>query len=383
MKKNLLMWDQTLFKDIEVFDIDYVPEQFEYRDEQIQELAYAVRPALAGGRILNTVCRGVPGTGKTTSVKKLFEEIAGTTKKVVPIHINCQIDGSEYAIFSRIYTKLTKNRQPPSGTSFKMLFDMIAKYIENEEITPVVCLDDANYLVYEKELNKVLYALLRSHETYEHVRFGVIVIISDPDVDLERTLDARVASVFRPQIIHFAPYTASEIAGILSQRVMQGLYPNVLSADLLDRIVDRTMKCGDIRIGLDLIKRSVMNAERAARMNVTDDDVTQAFSISRDLRLVELVRVLSADEANVLFRLAEMTNDADIITTRSVHTSLGEKATGYTRYVQIIEKLDHLRLVTLSYQNSGSGRIRIISLRYDPKRVLALRKGQTGCNANT
>ena len=77
MKKNLLMWDQTLFKDIEVFDIDYVPEQFEYRDEQIQELAYAVRPALAGGRILNTVCRGVPGTGKTTSVKKLFEEISG------------------------------------------------------------------------------------------------------------------------------------------------------------------------------------------------------------------------------------------------------------------------------------------------------------------
>ena len=78
-----------------------------------------------------------------------------------------------------------------------------------------------------------------------------------------------------------------------------------------------------------------------------------------------------------------MTNDADIITTRSVHTSLGKEATGYTRYVQIIEKLDHLRLVTLSYQNTGNGRIRIISLRYDPKRVLALRKNQTGCKANT
>ncbi|MDE2444437.1 MAG: ORC1-type DNA replication protein [Methanocorpusculum sp.] len=383
MKKNLLMWDQTLFRDIEVFDIDYVPEQFEYRDEQIQELAYAVRPALAGGRILNTVCRGVPGTGKTTSVKKLFEEIAGTTKKIVPIHINCQIDGSEYAIFSRIYTKLTKNRQPPSGTSFKMLFDMIAKYIENEEITPIICLDDANYLVYEKELNKVLYALLRSHETYEHVRIGVIIIISDPDVDLERSLDARVASVFRPQTIHFAPYTASEVAGILSQRVMQGLYSNVLSSDLLDRIVDRTMKCGDIRIGLDLIKRSVMNAEKTARMNVTDDDVTKAFSISRDLRLAELVRVLSVDEANVLFQVAEMTNSTDIITTKSVHSSLGEKATGYTRYVQIIEKLDHLRLVTLTYQNAGNGRTRIISLRYDPKRVLALQKNQTGCNVNS
>ncbi|MDU9376009.1 hypothetical protein McpSp1_05960 [Methanocorpusculaceae archaeon Sp1] len=379
MKKNLLMWDQTLFKDIEVFDIDYVPEQFEYRDEQIQELAYAVRPALAGGRILNTVCRGVPGTGKTTSVKKLFEEIEGTTKKIIPIHINCQIDGSEYAIFSRIYTKLTKNRQPPTGTSFKMLFDMIAKYIENESVVPIICLDDANYLVYEKELNKVLYALLRSHEAYENVRIGVIVIISDPDVDLESSLDARVASVFRPQIIHFAPYTASEVAGILSQRVVQGLYPNVLANELFDRIVDRTMKCGDIRIGLDLIKRSVMSAEKSARMNVSDDDVTAAFSVSRDLRLADIVRVLSDDEAAVLFQLAEMTNDADIVTTKEVHTALGERATGYTTFVQIIEKLDHLRLVTLSYQNAGKGRLRIISLRYDPKRVLAFRKVQSGC----
>ncbi|HJK02580.1 MAG TPA: ORC1-type DNA replication protein [Methanocorpusculum sp.] len=383
MKKNLLMWDQTLFKDIEVFDIDYVPEHFDYRDAQIQELAYAISPALLGGRILNTLCRGVPGTGKTTSVKKLFEEIINTTKKIIPIHINCRIDGSEYAIFSRIYTNLTKNRQPPSGTSFKMLFDMIAKYIEHEAIIPIVCLDDANYLIYEKELNKVLYALLRSHETYQHVRIGVIVIISDPDIDLERILDSRVSSVFRPQIIHFSPYNAYEVAHILSQRVRQGLYPHVLSDELLDHIVDRTMKCGDIRMGLDLIKRSVLNAERTARMHVTEDDVIRSFSMSCDLQLSELVRVLSSDEANVLFQIAEMTTDSDILTTRAVYTSLGEKATGYTRYLQIIEKLDHLRLITLSYHNVGSGRFRMINLRYDPKRVLLLRSDQPYSKANT
>lgn len=112
MKKNLLMWDQTLFRDIEVFEITYVPEQFDYRDEQIERLAFAVKPALIGGSILNTICRGVPGTGKTTSVKKFFEEVEGAATKIVPIHINCQIDSTEYAVFSRIYTKLTKNRQP-------------------------------------------------------------------------------------------------------------------------------------------------------------------------------------------------------------------------------------------------------------------------------
>lgn len=371
MKKNLLMWDQTLFKDIEVFDIDYVPEQFEFRDEQLQALAYAVRPALAGSRVLNCVCRGVPGTGKTTTVKKLFEEIEGTTKRIVPVHINCQIDGSEYAIFSRIYTKLTKNRQPSSGTSLKILLDMLAKFIENEGITPLVCLDDANYLVYERELNKVLYALLRSHEAYSHVKIGVIVVISDPDVDLNTSIDARVASVFRPELINFAPYTASEVARILGMRVAQGLYPRVLSAEMLDKITDRTLKCGDIRIGLDLIKRSVMNAERSAQRTVTEEDVAAAFAISRELHLSSTIQSLSPEELAVLHQITLMTNDTDIINTRDIHTALTENKTGYTRFVQIIEKLDHLRLINLTYQNVGRGRTRIVSLRYEPDRVLA------------
>ena len=48
MKKNLLMWDETLFRDPEVFEIDYIPEQFNHRDAQIRELAFQVRPGLRG-----------------------------------------------------------------------------------------------------------------------------------------------------------------------------------------------------------------------------------------------------------------------------------------------------------------------------------------------
>jgi hypothetical protein len=40
MKKNLLMWDETLFRDPEVFEFDYVPEQFQFRENQMRELAF-------------------------------------------------------------------------------------------------------------------------------------------------------------------------------------------------------------------------------------------------------------------------------------------------------------------------------------------------------
>ena len=59
------------------------PEQFEFRDAQMRELAFQIRPGLRGGRPLNTICKGLPGTGKTTSIRKLFAEIEETTKKLV------------------------------------------------------------------------------------------------------------------------------------------------------------------------------------------------------------------------------------------------------------------------------------------------------------
>ncbi|HNO08442.1 MAG TPA: AAA family ATPase, partial [Methanoregulaceae archaeon] len=158
MKKNLLMWDETLFRDPEVFEIDYVPEQFNHRESQIRELAFQIHPGLRGGRPLNTICRGLPGTGKTTSVRKIFSEIEENTKKLVPIYINCQIDNTKFAIFSQIYRRLSGHLPPASGTSFKQVFDAIARMLLKEEVVLLVALDDANYLLYENEMNRVLYS---------------------------------------------------------------------------------------------------------------------------------------------------------------------------------------------------------------------------------
>ncbi|MDD1648028.1 MAG: AAA family ATPase, partial [Methanomicrobiales archaeon] len=141
MKKSLLQWDETLFRDPEVFELDFVPEQFHHRENQMRELAFQIQPGLRGGRPLNTVCRGLPGTGKTTSVRKLFAEIEDTTKKLVPVYVNCQIDNTKFAIFSQIYRKLAGHLPPASGTSFKQVFDAIARILQREETVLLVTLD--------------------------------------------------------------------------------------------------------------------------------------------------------------------------------------------------------------------------------------------------
>ncbi len=370
MKKSLLMWDETLFRDPEVLEIDYVPEQFEFRDTQMQELAFQIRPALRGGRPLNTICKGLPGTGKTTSVRKLFTEIEETTKKLVPVYINCQIDNTKFAIISQIYKKLAGHLPPSSGTSFKQVFDAVARILVKDEIVLLVALDDANYLLYENEINNVLYTLLRSHEAYEGTRIGVIVIISDMDVDLSRAIDARVASVFRPTEIYFAPYGDTEVQEIMKARVMQGLFTGVLSDDLLTLVVKQTLACGDLRVGIDLLKRATLSAERAARRSIEREDICGAYEISKYLHLSYTVKTLKDDERQILKSFAERSLKESEMNAGDVYKSIKESfPIGYTRFYEIVKKMDALRLINLQYRE-GKGRTRVITLRYEPVNVL-------------
>ena len=370
MKKNLLMWDETLFRDPEVLEIDYVPEQFEFRDAQMRELAFQIRPGLRGGRPLNTVCKGLPGTGKTTSIRKLFAEIEETTKKLVPVYINCQIDNTKFAILSQIYKKLAGHLPPSSGTSFKQVFDAVARILIKDEIVLIVALDDANYLLYENEINKVLYTLLRSHETYEGTRIGVMVIVSDLDVDLSRAVDARVASVFRPTEIYFPPYENAEIQEIMRARVTQGLFPGVLSEELLDLVVKQTQKSGDLRVGIDLLKRATLSAERAARRSIQREDICGAYEISKYLHLSYTIKTLNDEERLILKSFAERSAKEHDMNAGDVYKSLKETLSiGYTRFYEIVKKMDGMRLINLQYRD-GKGRTRIITLRYDPVKVL-------------
>lgn len=371
MKKNLLMWDETLFRDPEVFEIDYVPEQFNHRDAQIRELAFQVRPGMRGARPLNTICRGLPGTGKTTSVRKILADVEEATKKLVPVYINCQIDNTRFAIFSQIYRRVTGHPPPASGTSFKQVFDAIARVLQREEQVLLVALDDANYLLYENEINQVLYPLLRSHEAYPGVRIGVIAIVSDMSVTLQSAVDARVASVFRPTEIYFPPYSEEEVFGILEERVLQGLYPNVIRPETLDLVVEQTMKSGDLRVGIDLLKRAALNAEREARRSVEREDVCKAYEVSRYLHLAFSLRALKAEEREVLAGIAEMSaSDDKEMNAGDVYRFVKEQVgVSYTKFYEMIQKFDSMRLLNLHYRQ-GRGRTRLISLRYDPGRVL-------------
>jgi cell division control protein 6 len=266
-------------------------------------------------------------------------------------------------------------RGASGGLSTKRVVDGIARVLERDERVLVVALDDANYLLFENELNRVLYSLLRTHEVHPGTKIGVIVILSDLTVDLGARLDGRVQSIFRPGEVHFTPYAADEVSAILDERAQQGFYPGVLPRRQLDLVVDQTMKAGDLRVGIDLLKRAGIAAEMNGRRRIERDDVCSAFAASRFIQLDSLLRTLREDERAVLLEVARIATGEAEITSGDLFGRVKEASgVGYTRFWEIMAKLETLHLVEIHYRPQRDptlrGRTRTIALRYEPERIL-------------
>ena len=364
---DMLSWDESVFRDESVFEIDYVPETFRHRESQLESLKYALRPAVRGSRPLNTVVRGPPGTGKTTAVQKLFSELRARTA-VRTVHVNCQVDSTRYAVFSRLFEGIFEYEPPSSGISFKKLFGQITDRLVEEDEVLVVALDDVNYLFYENEASDSLYSLLRAHEAHSGAKIGVIVVSSDLSLDVIDDLDTRVQSVFRPEEVYFPVYDATEIYDILGERAKRGFHEGVIGDAELERVADLTADSGDLRVGIDLLRRAGLNAEMRASRTITTDDVEDAYDKSKRVRRSRSLRGLSESEQALVRVLAA--NDGE--RAGPVYEAFHEETDlGYTRYSEIINKLDQLGVIDAEYADvEGRGRSRELSLAYDTDVVL-------------
>jgi cell division control protein 6 len=364
---DMLSWDESVFRDEHVFEIDYVPETFDHRETQLRSLQYALRPAVRGSRPLNTMVRGPPGTGKTTAVQKLFGEL-DAKPDLRAVRVNCQVDSTRYAVFSRLFQHVFDYEPPSSGISFKKLFGQITERLVEAEEVLVVALDDVNYLFYENEASDALYSLLRAHEAHSGAKIGVILVSSDLDLDAMDELDSRVRSVFRPEEVYFPRYDVDEIVDILGERVARGFNDGVVGPTELDRVAELTADSGDLRVGIDLLRRAGLEAEMRASRSVELQDVESAYDKSKYVHLSRRLRGLSDSERALVRVVAD--NDGE--QAGAVYDAFHEATDlGYTRYSEIVNKLDHLGIIDATYEElEGRGRSRSLTLNYDADAVL-------------
>jgi cell division control protein 6 len=365
---DMLGWDESVFREEGVFDSNYLPETFHHRDSQMETLKYSIRPAVRGSRPLNVLANGPPGTGKTTAVMKLFDEL-GSISDVRVVRVNCQVNSTRYSVFSRLFEGIFEYEPPSSGISFKKLFGQITDHLVAEDEVMIVALDDVNYLFYESEASDTLYSLLRAHEEHAGAKVGVILVSSDMDLEIVEELDGRVQSVFRPEEVYFSRYGQTETVDILRERVERGFRRDAVGPDVLDRVAALTDRSGgDLRVGIDLLRRAGLNAEMRGSTEVAAADVDEAYEKAKYVHLSRHLRSL-ADSERAFLRVLAANDGAragDVYEAYSEETGLG-----YTRYTEIINKLDQLGVIDAEYAEvDGRGRSRELEMAYDVDAVL-------------
>ena len=361
--EDILMHDESLFKNINAFDPDYVPPNYNFRDTQMEAMAIAIRPAILKGQPSNAVVLGSPATGKTTAIKKVFELVEKNTEDVVCVYINCQLNTTRFGIFSQIHKKIFGFLPPETGVPFSKIYSKIMTYLQKNNKALIVALDDINYLFHSKFANKIAYDILRAYEEYPGVRSSIFAIISD--LEFKYSFDKNVNTVFIPQEITFPLYTVAEIENILKDRVQAGFYPNVISDDLLEEIAIFTYENGDLRSGISLLRKCANIAESDASRKITNEHFESAIENLISSNIVESINSLNDMEKTLLKLIAD---------TEGLYTS-GELAelfkyktdSSYASFNRALDKLEFVRLIDTKYITKGvKGHSREIVLRFNP-----------------
>ena len=359
--KNFLTWEQTLFRDREIFDSGYVPEVFLYREAQMKSIGYAIAPGIEGKQPQNIVCVGPPGTGKTTSFKKIIDQAEQISpSNLILAFINCRYTQTHFSVLAEIYKKMTGIEPPTSGITLKKVYEKIAQTLVTKNKSMFVILDDADFLISRKIFHDIVNNFLRLHEEYP-----ISISLSTVHSTQCPLLDDGLTSVFIPAIIKFPSYSWDETFDILNTRVKMGLYPNVVKNEIIEKITDYAVSKGDIRFGIDLLKRSVISAEKRASTIAEFTDVDTALIEASNERMKRYIKVFTDSETALLSLASDLgTSQAgDLFCAFSKRTKKG-----YTTFHKSLNKLVDAKLVDSHIENRGkNGRTRIITAKQPSK----------------
>jgi archaeal cell division control protein 6 len=278
---HFLHLNETLFRNRDVFESDFSPEIFKFREEQVTKIRSAVQPGLRGNCPLSLVIRGLPGTGKMTAIRRIFHEIRESDQQLIPVYINSHAERSRFDVFAKIYAALHNHQFPYKGQTIRQLVDDIGKTISEREAVLLVYFEDANHLLHGNILNDILDSLIHLYKDHPKARVGFFLSICNMNIDLKQRLDSCITSVIQPDDVCFPVYKEEEVREILQDRITAGLLPGVISEEVFSFLMEHTMRCEDVRVGIAMVKRSVMAAERDGRSSVTEEDILGSFEVSR------------------------------------------------------------------------------------------------------
>jgi archaeal cell division control protein 6 len=216
----------------------HLPEQLLGREEQIQQLTQCLSSMQQCQSPIHVWVYGRPGAGKTATVQHVLRQL-NQSGRMASVLVNCWERATFFEIADEIVTQLRILRAEEHRTSVKL--EKLKKFIANQPL--VVVLDEVDRIK-PAERSAVLYNLASLG------RLATVCISKTQDTLFE--LEERARSRLNFYSVHFEPYVAVQVWGILHDRAAASLAPGSWSSEAIERIVKAA--AGDVRIAISLLR---------------------------------------------------------------------------------------------------------------------------------
>ncbi len=298
-----LFKESKIFGDREVLSPHYLPSNLLFRDKQLDDIIKALTPSLKGERGRNVFIYGKTGTGKTSCVRHVIEEVRRLPVVKARIsYINCRIYNSRY----RTLSKIVGDHLPflaKRGYGLVEIYEKIISWIEEDGKLLIVVLDELDRV---KDLDDLIYTLTRANSD---LRSGGITIVGISNrIDFKEQLDTRSLSSLYEHELVFPPYNSNELAAIIKDRAEKAFKPGVMSQEALYLVAAISAKeSGDARLALKVLSRAGEISEEAGRSKVGEEEVREAQKDAEEDIAYEIISTLPEHQKLVLYSIALIT----------------------------------------------------------------------------
>ncbi|MBS3136784.1 AAA family ATPase [Candidatus Woesearchaeota archaeon] len=355
---NILHSDQTLLKNPDALDFDFIPKIVPYREEEQRKIANAIQPMFSNKTGGNLIIVGSPGVGKTVACRHVLRELEEKSENIMPIYVNCWKKNTSYKIAIGLCEEIgytfTQNKRTEE------LLKEAIKYFNKKMV--VFVFDEAD----KAEETDFLYTLI------EEVYKKSVLLITNSDTFFEE-LDDRIKSRLIPNFAEFRPYGLEETRGILKQRIEDAFYPGVWETDAFEAVVEKAYELRDIRIGIHFLKGACDAAESRSSKKIAMRDVQD--SISRAERSPTQNKDSIENEERIILDIIRANSGMKIGDFFDIYSKKGGEG-GYKTFQRRIKSLDEKGFLKLSKSKEGKGNTTIVEYKERVKSLADFSKGE-------
>lgn len=250
-----------------------VPAALPCREAEFEAVYTQLEAAIGAGSGLCIYISGIPGTGKTATVREVVAQLQGAVQAdelddFIFVEINGMKVPDPHQSYSLLWEALKGERV--SATAALGLLEREFAHPSPRRVPCVVLMDELDQLVTANQ--SVMYNFFNWPQL-RHSRLIVLAVANTMDLP-ERTLSNKIGSRLGLSRITFAGYTHEQLMRIIEAR-LAGLAPGLVEQDAI-QFASRKVAAvsGDARRALDICRRAVeiAEAEAAAAVEQSRDE---------------------------------------------------------------------------------------------------------------